>query len=257
MPLRLVVTNGSKRWARRSSGMPLAVVGDGDHRAADGPGCRCPARQAARHAVGGRQQRSRRRCVRRRLGGILHEVEEDLDQQIVIAEHRRQRRIVVLDEPMMAGEAGLRHLAHALEHLVDVDRRALDRRARRRTPPCGRATRRCDRPRRRSGASARGRPAAFCSRSCAAPRMPESGFLTSWASIAAIAVTERAALRCVSCRSILWAIERSCSVTTSWPGCSTSAATWIVMTCGRAAASRSARHTRRSSCRCAAPRRSG
>ncbi len=34
-----------------------------------------------------------------------------------------------------------------------------------------------------------------CSSSCAAPRIPDSGFLTSWASIAAIAVTERAAPR--------------------------------------------------------------
>ena len=38
----------------------------------------------------------------------------------------------------------------------------------------------------------------LCSRSCAAPRMPASGFFTSCASIAAIAPTDRAAPRCVN-----------------------------------------------------------
>ena len=56
------------------------------------------------------------------------------------------------------------------------------------------------------------------SRSCAAPRMPDSGFLISWASIAARPVTVRAAPRWVSWRSILSAIDRSWSTTTtpSW-----------------------------------------
>ena len=55
--------------------------------------------------------------------------------------------------------------------------------------------------------------------------MPDSGFLISCASIAASAITERAALRCVSCRSILSAMVRSCSITTIWPGRSVSGAT--------------------------------
>ncbi len=38
---------------------------------------------------------------------------------------------------------------------------------------------------------------AACSSNCAAPRMPDSGFLISCASIAANAITERAALRWV------------------------------------------------------------
>ena len=67
-----------------------------------------------------------------------------------------------------------------------------------------------------------------CSSSWAAPRMPESGFLTSCASIAAIAVTERAALRWVSWRSILSAIERSCSDRTTRSDPSPAGAPWIV-----------------------------
>jgi hypothetical protein len=50
--------------------------------------------------------------------------------------------------------------------------------------------------------------------------------LTSCASIAAIAVIERAALLCVRWRSILSAIERSCSVRTS--SASPQGAPWIV-----------------------------
>ena len=56
---------------------------------------------------------------------------------------------------------------------------------------------------------------AACSSNCAAPRMPDSGFLISCASIAAKALTERAAPRCVSWRSILSAMVRSCSITTT------------------------------------------
>ena len=64
-----------------------------------------------------------------------------------------------------------------------------------------------------------------CSSSCAAPRMPDSGFLISWASMAASAITERAAPRWVSWRSILSAMVRSCSMTTTWPGRSGTGAT--------------------------------
>ncbi len=64
-----------------------------------------------------------------------------------------------------------------------------------------------------------------CSSSCAAPRMPDSGFLISCASMAASAVTERAAPRWVSWRSILSAMVRSCSITTTWSGRSGSGAT--------------------------------
>ncbi len=55
--------------------------------------------------------------------------------------------------------------------------------------------------------------------------MPESGFLISCASMAASAITERAAPRCVSWRSILSAMVRSCSMTTTWSCRSGSGAT--------------------------------
>ena len=58
------------------------------------------------------------------------------------------------------------------------------------------------------------------SSSWAAPRMPDSGFLISCASTAAMPDTERAAARCVSWRSIICAIERCCSISTIRPGCS-------------------------------------
>ena len=76
-----------------------------------------------------------------------------------------------------------------------------------------------------SRVSMRSSDEAACSSSCAAPRMPDSGFLISCASIAASAITERAALRWVNCRSILSAMVRSCSITTIWPGRSVSGAT--------------------------------
>ena len=76
-----------------------------------------------------------------------------------------------------------------------------------------------------SRVSVRSSSPADCSSSCAAPRMPDSGFLISCASIAASAMTERAAPRWVSWRSILSAMVRSCSITTTWPGRSGSGAT--------------------------------
>src|SRR5258708_30383956 len=65
--------------------------------------------------------------IGKRLGSVLDQVEEDLDEHVVVAEDRRQGRIVFLDEAMAAREAALRDLADALQHLVDVDRSALDR----------------------------------------------------------------------------------------------------------------------------------
>ena len=64
--------------------------------------------------------------------------------------------------------------------------------------------------------SGRSSSPADCSSNCAAPRMPDSGFLISCASMAASAITERAAPRWVSWRSILSAMVRSCSMTMTW-----------------------------------------
>ena len=76
-----------------------------------------------------------------------------------------------------------------------------------------------------SRVSVRSSSSTDCSSSCAAPRMPDSGFLISCASMAASAITERAAPRWVSWRSILSAMVRSCSITTTKSGCSGSGAT--------------------------------
>ena len=67
------------------------------------------------------------RVLADRLGGVLHQVEEHLDELVAVAEHRRQRRIVILDEFDVAGEARLRQPLHVIEHDMDVDRLALDR----------------------------------------------------------------------------------------------------------------------------------
>ena len=76
-----------------------------------------------------------------------------------------------------------------------------------------------------SRVSARSSSLSPLSSSWAAPRMPDSGFLISCASIAARPVTERAAPRCVIWRSILSAIERSWNITTTEPGSSGTGAT--------------------------------
>ena len=65
-----------------------------------------------------------------------------------------------------------------------------------------------------SRVSARSSSDASVSRSCAAPRMPDSGFLISCASIEAIAETDRAAPRCACWRSSFSAMVRSRSITT-------------------------------------------
>ena len=128
--------------------------------------------------------------------------------------HRRQRRIVDLVNADVRREAALRQPAHVFQHAVDVDRRRA-RSASRRTPPCGRPARGCGRPRRGSARSVRGRlSATLLSSNWAAPRMPDSGFFTSCARIAAMPVTLRAALRKVSCRSSARAAEASCSTST-------------------------------------------
>ena len=77
----------------------------------------------------------------------------------------------------------------------------------------------------RSGAST------LLSSSCAAPRMPDSGFFTSCARIAAMPVTLRAALRNVSCRSSARAAEASCSTSSTAPGSSGSGEPCTVMPC--------------------------
>ena len=206
-----------------------AVVPDAESRAA-GDTARLAARHRQPHAGterGGQLDLAVGRVLADRLGGVLHEVEEHLDELVAVGEHRRQRGIVFLDELDVAGEAGLREPLHVVEHDMDVDRLALDR------PLVGEHLHAVDQLHDavglvadQLGQRAVARRCADCSSSCAAPRMPDSGFLISCASMAASAITERAAPRWVSCRSILSAMVRSCSMTTTWPAYSGSGATW-------------------------------
>ena len=64
----------------------------------------------------------------RGLGRVLDQVQEHLDQPVAIALDLGQGGVVELDEAVLAGEAGRGDAAHMLEHLMDVDRAALDRR---------------------------------------------------------------------------------------------------------------------------------
>src|SRR6185437_15866715 len=57
----------------------------------------------------------------------LDQIEESLNQQIAIAMHWRQRRIVFGDEADMLREPVLRQEPRAIEHFMDVDGTALDR----------------------------------------------------------------------------------------------------------------------------------
>src|SRR5262245_27988290 len=67
------------------------------------------------------------RILADRLGRVLYEIEEDLDELIAIAEHGRQRRIVVLDELDVPRHARMSEALHVLEHGVDIHGFALDR----------------------------------------------------------------------------------------------------------------------------------
>ena len=66
-------------------------------------------------------------ALARHLAGVLHQVEEDLDELVAVAMDVGQRRIVGLDEAHALAEAVLRDAADVVQHLVDVDRAALDR----------------------------------------------------------------------------------------------------------------------------------
>src|SRR5258708_23922230 len=57
-----------------------------------------------------------------RFGGVLDEVQKDLHESVAVTVDRRQRRVVFLDEADMPAEAALRNPAHALQHLMDIDR---------------------------------------------------------------------------------------------------------------------------------------
>ena len=84
-------------------------------------------RKAEAGLEGGGQHDLAVRRVADRFGGVLHEIEEDLDELVAIGEDRRQRGIVFVADLDRAGEAGLGEPADMVEDDVDVDRLALDR----------------------------------------------------------------------------------------------------------------------------------
>ena len=62
-----------------------------------------------------------------RLGGVLHQVEEDLDELVARAQHVRQRRVVDIADADMAGEARLGEPFDVVEHRMNVEAFARDR----------------------------------------------------------------------------------------------------------------------------------
>ena len=128
LPDVFVVTNGSNKCCRISGGTP-------------GPLSRTQnSQRQTDRAVGVRQFQPYARPERRGkldfavfprvangFGGILNKVEENLNQLVAIAEHRRQRRIIVLGEPDMARKPGLSDPLHMIQDGVDVDALALQR----------------------------------------------------------------------------------------------------------------------------------
>ena len=127
-PVGLVVTNGSNKCGISSSGTPgplsLTQNSSGSEMRALAPGSdsRTPGRNAVVSAIS-----PPRGIFADRLGGVLDQVQKHLNELIAVRQHRRQRRIVILDEFDVPGEAGLRQPLHVIEHDMDVDRLALDR----------------------------------------------------------------------------------------------------------------------------------
>ena len=77
--------------------------------------------------IGGAEHDLRILGVLERLGGVLDEVQEHLDQLIAVGVHRRKRRIVFLDDADVSREAVAGDHLHPLEDGVDVDGLALRR----------------------------------------------------------------------------------------------------------------------------------
>ncbi len=85
-------------------GDALAVVGDRDDQRQVHAAVAAGDGQAHAMPVGGREL-DLAALLRHRLGRVLDEIEEDLDEQVAVAVDRRQRGIVILDEADMAREA--------------------------------------------------------------------------------------------------------------------------------------------------------
>ena len=133
----LVVTNGSNRCDFMISAMPgplssTSIIERQRH-----------ARLGARHRQpdagpeGGRENNAAFSASRHRFGGVLHEIEEDLDELVAIAVNGRQRGIVLLGEADAARKAdsAIRFTRSSTEWILTGSAPAA---ARRRTLPCGR-----------------------------------------------------------------------------------------------------------------------
>src|SRR5262249_8520646 len=126
-PDAFVVTNGSNRCGSSSSGTPgplsLTQNSSGSETRVLLPGScnRTPGRKAVVRWI------SPSLAVSNRLGGILDEVEENLDELIAIGKHWRQGRIVLLDKLDVARKTGMGKTLYVFEHQMDVDWLARDR----------------------------------------------------------------------------------------------------------------------------------
>ena len=126
LPLRLVVTNGSNRWSTMSAATPgplsrtSTVIGSSSRSRLLFTATRSPCWYWVASVIWPPS-------AGRRLGRVLDQVQEHLDQPVAVALDLGQRGVVELDDAVVAGEAGLGDAADMLEHLVDVDRAALDR----------------------------------------------------------------------------------------------------------------------------------
>ncbi len=130
LPDGLDVTNGSNRCGRMSSRDARPIVADRDHQGQVHPLRRPGDGQTDAMAVRGGERDLAAPCPSPRgdgLGGVLHQVQQHLDQLVAVGPDRRQRRVVRLAEPQVRREPGLRQAPHMLQHPVDVDRAALDR----------------------------------------------------------------------------------------------------------------------------------
>ena len=146
-----------------------------------------------------------------RFGRVFHKVQKHLHELIAVGEDQRQRRVVFLDDTHMAREPGRSEPLHMLEHGVDVHRRPLHRPLIRehfhavdqRHDAVGLVA---DQPRERPVLVRRRLFQELGGAADAGERV-----LDFVRSMEASADTERGRRRCVSCRSILSAMVRSCS----------------------------------------------
>ncbi len=144
-----------------------------------------------------------------RLGGVLHQIEENLDELIPVGADGGKRGVIGLHKPDAARKAGLGDPFHMVQHVMDVD-----------GLPFGRpfvsenlkAVDEFDDPVRLVADQPRESALVVAKlrlKQLGGAADADNGFLISCASMAPRAVTDLAAPLCVNCLSILSAIVRS------------------------------------------------